>query len=535
MKKPSPTVQVFWAAWSALQENRTQLWWVGLAMLVISVAGLGGPLCTAWLLDGPLAFSDPGSLKVIMLGLAGVYAAQAFFGWFKGRVLVYLDAATTNSLQGGAILQFLFAPFQVANQRPLGDLLMGFKGLKGGYAFMSTRLLPVLISVVSASMQLITLFLLAPVIGFLVLGCLAVLGIGAAVGAKKLTLVRTAAAEARSAESLALADLLAGVQTVKAGGLEEAGMARWAGHLRRRVTRDALADQRQMLLTALNHLVSEGFPSLAVLLGASQTLEGGATLGVTLAAAFLGSGVIAAWLETSELWMAYLSLKPQLAYAAEILSLEPVIKPQLPATRAEDGWVIAEDLWFRYRPDAPWVVRGLNLRVGPGETHRIEGASGFGKSTTLRLLAGVLDPERGEVRVGGRGPAHAKGDILYLPQFPLLMADSIKRNLDLYSGGAEWEQLMAAAKETGLEAVVQDLGMGYETRLAAAGENLSGGQRQLLLLTACLASQRKIILLDEAMAGLDWGRRARLAHSSLLRQKTILYASHDGSPIPSGS
>ena len=90
-------------------------------------------------------------------------------------------------------------------------------------------------------------------------------------------------------------------------------------------------------------------------------------------------------------------------------------------------------------------------------------------------------------------------------------------------------------EELGLEAVVQDLGMGYETRLAAAGENLSGGQRQLLLLTACLASQRKIILLDEAMAGLDWGRRARLAHSSLLRQKTILYASHDGSPIPSGS
>lgn len=533
--KPSPTVQVFRAAWSALLEYRAQLLKVGLAVLVISAVGLAAPLFTAWLLDGPLAFAEPGSLKVIVLGLAGVYAAQAFFGWFKGRVLVYLDAATTNSLQGGAMRRFLQAPFLGASKRPLGDLLMGFKGLKGGYAFMSKQVLPVLISVLSGVMQLITLFLLAPSIGFWVLGCLAVLLAGTAVSARKLALARAEAAEARAAESLALADLLAGVQTLKASGLEAVGMARWAGHLRRRVTRGALADQRQMVLTALNHLISEGFPSLAVLLGASQTLDGGATLGVTLAAAFLGAGVIAAWLEASELWMAYLSLKPQLAYAAEVLSLEPVVEPQLPATRAEAGWVIAEDLWFRYHPDAPWVVRGLNLRVGPGETHHIEGASGFGKSTTLRLLAGVLQPERGEVRVGGRAPGHAKGDILYLPQSPLLVADSIRRNLDLYSGGAPWDKLEEAARETGFDAVVQDLGMGYETRLATAGENLSGGQKQLLLLTACLASQAKIVLLDEAMAGLDWGRRAKLAHSSLLRQKTILFASHDGSPIPSGS
>jgi ABC-type bacteriocin/lantibiotic exporter with double-glycine peptidase domain len=68
--------------------------------------------------------------------------------------------------------------------------------------------------------------------------------------------------------------------------------------------------------------------------------------------------------------------------------------------------------------------------------------------------------------------------------------------------------------------------MGYETRLATAGSNISGGQRQLLTLTAVLASDRPLLLLDEPMANLDRQTADRIWRYARLQRKTIIYAEH---------
>jgi ABC-type bacteriocin/lantibiotic exporter with double-glycine peptidase domain len=198
-------------------------------------------------------------------------------------------------------------------------------------------------------------------------------------------------------------------------------------------------------------------------------------------------------------------LRPQLAKAQEILDVAPEKRlihmgggPQ-----ALNGPVVMEDVWFRYTPEGPWILKGYNLRVEPGEKFTLTGPSGFGKSTILRLLAGLYTPEKGTISLGGLSPRAARHKILYLPQFVQLYGGSIIENLRVLSGGAPLERLLAASQQTGLHNLVATFPMNYNTVIPHGGRNLSGGQRQLIALTGALASERGLMVLDEATANMD--------------------------------
>jgi ABC-type bacteriocin/lantibiotic exporter with double-glycine peptidase domain len=177
-----------------------------------------------------------------------------------------------------------------------------------------------------------------------------------------------------------------------------------------------------------------------------------------------------------------------------------------------------EDVWFRYTPEGPWVLKGYNLHVEPGEKFTLTGPSGFGKSTILRLLAGLYTPEKGTISIGGLSPQAARHKILYLPQFVQLYSGSIIENLRVLSGGASLERLLAVSQQTGLHNLVAAFPMNYNTVLPHGGRNLSGGQRQLIALTGALASGRGLMVLDEATANMDEFWRSG---TSLLLNNTV--------------
>ena len=198
-------------------------------------------------------------------------------------------------------------------------------------------------------------------------------------------------------------------------------------------------------------------------------------------------------------------LRPQLAKTQEILKDEPEKRTTRRAVSgARSVPVLMEDVWFRHGPESPWIAKGYSRRFEAGSKQVITGASGFGKSTIIRMLAGLYAPEEGSISIGGMSPQAAANDILYLPQFVNLFSGSIIENLRILSGGAPVARLLQAAELTGLSSFVESLPMSFGTMLVSpGGKNISGGQRQLIALTAAIASERKLLLLDEAMSNLD--------------------------------
>jgi ABC-type bacteriocin/lantibiotic exporter with double-glycine peptidase domain len=222
-------------------------------------------------------------------------------------------------------------------------------------------------------------------------------------------------------------------------------------------------------------------------------------------------------------------LRPQLAKTREVLDRTPEKRSnRRPGGSSQSVTVVMENVWFRYRPDGPWITKGYSDRIQAGAKHYITGPSGFGKSTILRLLAGLYVPEEGSISIGGLSPQAAVNDILYLPQFVNLFSGSILENLRLLSGGAPMARLFDAAELTGLDALVESLPMKYQSIVTPGGKGLSGGQRQLIALTAAVASDRRLFLLDEAMSNIDPIRAAALWKLLDRVPATVVAARHDG-------
>jgi len=190
--------------------------------------------------------------------------------------------------------------------------------------------------------------------------------------------------------------------------------------------------------------------------------------------------------------------------------LRNVPERPLPAP-SEETVVTVSDAWFRYAPDAPDVLRGLELTVRQGELFAILGGNGAGKSTTLKLLAGLQKPYRGEVRVTGKAAL--------LPQeVQTLFAKKTVR-----------EDLAEVTSDAAMLAYVTAL-CRLEALLDRHPYDLSGGEQQRAALAKILLTRPDILLLDEPTRGLDAAFKEELAEllQSLLAQGvTVALVSHD--------
>ena len=178
---------------------------------------------------------------------------------------------------------------------------------------------------------------------------------------------------------------------------------------------------------------------------------------------------------------------------------------------SEETVVTVSDVWFRYAPDAPDVLRGLELTVRRGELFVLLGGNGAGKSTTLRLLAGLQKPYRGEVRVTGK--------TALLPQ----------EVQTLFAKKRVREDLAEITSDAAMLAYVTAL-CRLDALLDRHPYDLSGGEQQRAALAKILLTQPDILLLDEPTRGLDAAFKTELAEllQSLLAQGvTVVLVSHD--------
>lgn len=181
--------------------------------------------------------------------------------------------------------------------------------------------------------------------------------------------------------------------------------------------------------------------------------------------------------------------------------------------------VQADGLWFRYAPDAPDVVRGLTLTARKGEFLALLGGNGTGKTTSLKLLAGLLTPQRGAVRTAGR--------IGVLPQHPQALFVKKTVREDLFEILQDC-RLSRADREAAAAKIVRLCRL--ETLLDRHPYDLSGGEQQRAALAKVLLLDPEILLLDEPTKGLDAAFKqvfAEILQVLLRRGVTILMVSHD--------
>jgi ABC-type bacteriocin/lantibiotic exporter with double-glycine peptidase domain len=505
--------------------HRRTLYPVALLMLLAQMLVLGAPQLVRVLIDRAFPDGSHELFHALIVGMVFVALFQSWLKWLERHVSQLLYLRLDTSLERSLLAHVLELPYRFIETRNFGELMQGFKGITTVRSMLTGDALSAIPALITAVALLVIMSLSMPGAAAMV----ALLGIMSAAlailaGARQNALhQRVVAADVR--ERGRALEIFTHIATIKSAGVEKSAVARWLSLLRRARLMRRSSEQLTLACNVFIDLLGQLQLQALWIWGGLQVMQGSLRLGELSGFALMAAAFHAAVSGLSRSFVKIQSVRPHLQQTQALLDQAPLKARSLPR-RSSGADVRIRDVWFRYDAGRPWVLSGVDLDIRAGEIRHLPGPSGSGKTTLLKLVAGLYEPCSGQILIGGHPPGRRRTDMIYLSQGLRPFNASVLENLRVFSCGAPFERLVHTAELTGLAEWIESLPMGYDTRLSHGGANLSGGQRQLVALTAALASDRPILLLDEATSHLDALAAARLAANSIFAGRTVLYTGH---------
>ncbi len=213
------------------------------------------------------------------------------------------------------------------------------------------------------------------------------------------------------------------------------------------------------------------------------------------------------------------------------ISQQVVNKTKTNSIKTVLGEVLFENVSFFYREDEP-IINDLSFKIKPGEHVALVGPTGSGKTTLIRLLCRLYEPQKGNIYIDGQNikniPIHSlRKQLGVVLQDTFLFSGNVADNLRLDSS-VDDQRLKEICSELGLDNLLSKLPNGIETYIRERGGNLSSGERQLLSIARVAIRDPKVLIMDEATAFMDPSTEATLQRDldRLLEKRTALVIAH---------
>ena len=484
---------------------------VGLAVAV-SFLQLLFPVFTQMVVDRVIVENDLGLLKTILLGM---FAAVVFVQlcslaqeYLLSFAAVRLDTAVLDFLSR----KLLSLPMTYFTSRRTGDIQRRLDGARQVRQFIVGQGIGALLALIELVGALVLMAVYSP---FLMLAFMATTPLYAGLmffSVKVLRPLFSNVEESQGKYSSHQIDAIKGIEAVKAASAESA--------FRDTMLNEFLSVSKKMfranfiVMSYDSMLHTIGMISTAIFLwvGATQVINGHLSVGGFVAFSSLTAMAYSGIMQTLGVWDNMQFASVLLNRLNDIFEQEPEQgrdRSNLIPVHSLEGRIELRSVSFKYGgPEAPDILKNITLDLAPGRMFALVGRSGCGKTTLIKLIAGLLEPTEGTIlfdnidlkTLNYRDVRRHIGMVL---QENHMFNDTIARNISFGDPEPDLDRVLAAATAAASHDFIMRLPLGYETKIGESGLSLSGGQKQRIAIARAIYNNPPVLIFDEATSALD--------------------------------
>jgi len=495
-----------------LAKFKTTLLQVLLLAVSVTVLQMLFPVFTQMVVDKVIVERDIGLLKVILLGMGValffVQASSLLQEYLLAFAAVRLDTAILDFLSR----QMLSLPMSYFTSRRTGDIQRRLDGARQVRQFAVGQGIGAMLALVSlvGAVCLMALYSLSLMFAFL---CTTPLYAGLMYFSfKVLRPLFQSVEESQGKYSSHQIDAIKGIEAVKAASAET-------------VFRDTMLNEflsvskkifrsNFIIMSYDSVLQTIGMFSTAIFLwvGASQVMNGSLSVGGFVAFSSLTAIAYGGILRTLGVWDNMQLASVLLNRLNDIFEQEPEQgrdRSRLTPVHSLEGRIELRGVSFKYGgPEAPNILSNITLNLAPGRMVAFVGRSGCGKTTLIKLIAGLLEPTEGTIlfdhvdlkTLNYRDVRRQIGMVL---QENHMFNETIARNIAFGDAEPDLDRVLTAAQTAAAHDFIMRLPLGYETKIGESGLSLSGGQKQRIAIARAIYNNPPVLIFDEATSALD--------------------------------
>ncbi len=478
--------------------------------VVIEAINLLMPVGTQLVMDHAIPAGDRGLLTLISAALMFFILLKAATSTLRAWSSLVMSTLINVQWQSGLFDHLLRLPLAFFERRKLGDIQSRFDSLDTLRATFTTSVIGFIMDSIMVVGVFVMMLLYGGYLTWIVL-CFTTIYIfirlvtyGNYRQISEECLVR----EARAASYFM--ETLYGIATVKIQGMVGIRGAHWLNMKIDAINSGIKLTRMDLLFGGINTFVTACDQIVILWLGAGLVIDNQMTIGMFVAfSSFRGQfSERVASLTSFLLQLRIMSLHNE-RIADIALHEKEEKKPEIEIV-AHMGPISLETngLSYRYDSQSAPIFSALSLSAAPGESVAITGASGAGKTTLMKVLCGLFEPDSGRVLINGIdirqiGINNYHRMIACVMQDDRLFSGSIRENICGFAEEMDEEWMVECARASHIHDVIMNMPMGYETLIGELGEGLSGGQKQRIFIARALYRKPGILFMDEATSALD--------------------------------
>ena len=502
--------------------------------LFINILALATPIFVLQVYDRVVFQAGLETLKALVLGVFIALVFDFILRQARSRLLQFISLKIDGRLGDTVFDRFSELNLEDLEKKPAWFWQNIFRDVAQIRNFIGGGTVIIFIDIPFSIIFISIIYLIAPPLIWIFIFSVALFSVLAWL-AFRITRVATSAEQSSRAElENLIIEIVSNRATVKSLNIAEHLKTVWIEKHCQTMERSLQRGRSADFFANVNVVLTMGVTVALTSFGAVAVLEQTMTIGSLIAANMLATRVIQPLSQLSLAWRTLNQFRGSRNRLGNLVQETDLLRKKVVGFSLSDAKIELEGLHFAYDAEKK-IFEGISLKLEPAKIHAVVGNNGSGKSTLLKLMLNLYSPQAGKVIWDGAdirqfNPSQIANWCGYVSQECTLFTGSIRDNVAGFRDNVSDEEVIHVAREMGLHDDLSDLPSGYGTKIGENGHILSAGQRQKIAIARALATNPKVIMLDEPTSNLDQ-RSEQLLISTLQGQakrnlSTIVIVTH---------